>query len=100
VIVSVLFEATVVVVIVNVAVVEPAGTVTEAGTVADGSLDDKVAVTDPPVATVPLRVTVAVDDVPPVTDVGLTFKELTHGTNMENDADSVVPLNVTETLAV
>ena len=51
---------------VNVAVVAPARTFTEAGTVALGLFDVKLTVS-PPVGATPLRVTVPVEFVPPVT---------------------------------
>ena len=57
---------------------EPAGTVTEAGTVAAAALDVSVT-TFPPVGAGPLSVTVAVEDVPPVTVVGLRANALTVG---------------------
>ena len=47
----------------------PAGTVTVAGTWAAGSLELKVT-TVPPVGAVPVRVTVPVELVPPVTELG------------------------------
>ena len=58
------------VVIVTVAVFPPAGTVTEAGTDASDRSDDRVT-TVPPVPAGPLRVTVAVEELPPRTAVGL-----------------------------
>ena len=60
-----------VVVIVKVAVVEPAATVTDAGTVAFELLDVK-ATTVPPVPAAEFSVTVPVDEVPPVTELGDT----------------------------
>jgi hypothetical protein len=100
VIVSDLFAVTAVVVIVNVAVLAPAGTVTVAGTVADGSLDVSLTATEPPVATVPFRVTVPVDDVPPGTDVGLTVTALMNGVSTVSDTLNVVPFKVAETVTV
>ena len=70
-IVDEVFELTAVVDTVNVAVELPAGTVTDAGTVALELVDDSVT-TDPPVPAFPLRVTVPVEDVPPVTLAGLS----------------------------
>ena len=59
---------------VNVAVVDPAATVTEAGTVALALLLERVTV-KPPVGAVPLRVTVPVLEEPPITEVGLRTSE-------------------------
>ena len=70
VIVTEVLVATPVVVIVNVVVVEPEGTVTDAGTVALVLLEVRVTVVLAPAG--PLRVTVPVDGVPPVTEVGET----------------------------
>jgi hypothetical protein len=70
--------ATGVVVIVNVALVEPAGTVTLAGTVAAAL--PEVRLTDiPPVGAGPVKVTVPVDDVPPMTAVGFKLTPDTIG---------------------
>jgi len=63
--------ATGVVVTVNVAVVAPDATVTLAGTVAAALLLDSDTVA-PLVGAAPLNVTVPVDEVPPVTEVGLS----------------------------
>jgi hypothetical protein len=71
--------ATALVVTVNVAVVAAAATVTVAGTVAAAVLLLLSATTAPPDGAGPLRVTVPVDGVPPVTDVGFTPRELTTG---------------------
>ena len=56
---------------VKVAVVEPAATVTDAGTVALLEPDARVTVT-PPVGAATVRVTVPVELLPPVTEVGLS----------------------------
>ena len=64
-------EVTEVVLTVKVAVVLPAATVTEAGTVAAALLLESETDT-PPVGAAPLNVTVPVDEVPPVTLVGLS----------------------------
>jgi hypothetical protein len=69
-------DVTLVVVTLNVALVAPAGTVTLAGTAA-GLIDDSCTVA-PPDGAVSLSVTVAVDDEPPVTLVGLTASDVTH----------------------
>jgi hypothetical protein len=79
VIVSDLSEATAEVVTVKVAVVAPPATTTEAGTVADGSLDDKVTVTEPEAATGASSVTVPVEFVPPTTGVVLIVIDLRNG---------------------
>jgi hypothetical protein len=69
-------DVTLVVATLNVALVAPAGTVTPAGTVA-GLIDDSCTVA-PPAGAVSLSVTVAVDDEPPVTLVGLRASDVTH----------------------
>ncbi len=71
VIVEVVVVATATVVIVNVPVVAPAATVTVAGTVALVELEVRPTDT-PPVPAAPLRVTVPVEDVPPVRVAGLS----------------------------
>jgi hypothetical protein len=58
------------VVTVNVAVVDPAATVTLAGVVEEALLSDKVT-SVPPVGAAPVRVTVPVEELPPVTLAGL-----------------------------
>ncbi len=63
----------------NVAVVAPAATVTLAGTVAAAVLPLLKATTAPPVGAWALRVTVPVDEPPPVTVVGLRLTELGTG---------------------
>ena len=70
--------ATAVVVTVKVAVVAPAATVTLAGTVTAALLLDKVT-DNPPVGAALPKVTVPVDEVPPVTAVGFTVTEDTTG---------------------
>jgi hypothetical protein len=72
VITAVVKAPTAVVVTVNVADVEPAITVTEAGTVALLMLEAS-ATAAPPVGAGPLKVTVPVDELPPITDVGLSL---------------------------
>ena len=67
--VTVVTDATGVVAAVNVAVVAPAATVTVEGTVVQALSEVSVTV-DPPDGAGPFRVTVPVDDVPPVTVVG------------------------------
>jgi hypothetical protein len=56
---------------VNVALVAPAATVTLAATIAADALLESVT-TAPPLGAAPLSVTVPVDDVPPLTLVGLS----------------------------
>jgi hypothetical protein len=62
------------VVIVNVTVVCPAGTVTLAGTVAAVLVSDRDT-TAPPVGAVPFSVTVPVEETPPTTVDGLRFTD-------------------------
>ena len=71
-------EATAMVVTVKVAVALPAGTITLAGTVAAALFLDK-ATEMPPLGAALLKVTVPVEDVPPVTLVGLTETEESAG---------------------
>lgn len=68
-IVAVVAVPTAVVLAVNVAVVAPEVTVTEPGTTTAGLFDDKVTVV-PPVAALPVRVTVPVVDPPPSSEEG------------------------------
>jgi hypothetical protein len=72
--VAVVDLVTVFVVTVNVAVVLPAARVTVAGTVADVVLLDK-ATEMPPLGAAPVRVTVAVDEAPPLKLAGLRDTE-------------------------
>jgi hypothetical protein len=69
-------DATAEVVIVKVAVVAPAATVTLAGTCAAAVLLLVRVTTAPPDEAGPVRVTVPVDDVPPITEVGLRVIEV------------------------
>jgi hypothetical protein len=68
--------ATALVAMVNVAVVAPAATVTLAGTCAAATLLLDNVTTAPPAGAGPVRVTVPVDEVPPITEGGLIFTEL------------------------
>ena len=68
------FDVTVVVVTVKFAVVFPAATVTLAGTVAEALLLDK-ATEMPPVGAAAFRVTVPVEELPPVTEAGFSETE-------------------------
>ena len=70
--------ATALVVTVNVALVDPAATVTLAGVCAAALLLDNVTI-DPPVGAAALSVTVPVELLPPVTLVGLSVTEETAG---------------------
>ena len=72
--VAVVEEATVDVETVNVAVLDPAGTVTEPGTVADGLVEIKL-MTAPPVPALAVSVTVPVEVAPPTTVVGESVRE-------------------------
>jgi len=74
--VSVVFDATALVVTVKVAVVAFAATVTLAGTCAAAVLLLDSVTTAPPVGAGPLSVTVPVEEAPPGTDVGLRVTEL------------------------
>jgi hypothetical protein len=76
VIVALVFAVTGLLVTVKVAVVAPAGTVTVAGTVAAAVLLLERVTVAPPVGAGPVKVTVPVDDVPPITEVGLSVTEL------------------------
>jgi hypothetical protein len=71
--------ATGLVVTLNVAVVAPAATVTLAGTCAAVVLLLDRVTTAPPVGACPVKVTVPVDEVPPITEVGLSATEATVG---------------------
>ncbi len=99
VIMAVVCAETVVVVTVNVAELAPAATVTELGAVALVLLDDRL--TDiPPVGATPVRVTVPVDEVPPVTEVGLSETPLRVGGLMVRVADWSTPLRLPVIFAV
>jgi hypothetical protein len=74
VIVAVVVEVTAVVVSTKVAVVVPAGTVTPAGTVAEVLSLASVTVI-PPVGAAVFKVTVPVEELPPVTDAGFSETE-------------------------
>jgi hypothetical protein len=85
-IVTVLFDVTVLVVTVKVAVVEPAVTVTFEGTVATAVLLLVKLTPAPPAGAGPLRVTVPMEGVPPWTIVGLRDRALMLGVLTVNEA--------------
>lgn len=91
VIVTDVFDLTVEVLTVNVAVAEPAVTVTLAGTVATAELLLDSVTLAPPAGAGPLRVTVPVEVLPPGTDVGFKVTELSVGMVTVRDAVRVVP---------
>lgn len=91
VIVTDVFDLTVEVLTVNVAVAEPAVTVTLAGTVATAELLLDSVTLAPPAGAGPLRVTVPVEVLPPRTDVGFKVTELSVGMVTVRDAVRVVP---------
>ena len=90
--------ATAVVVMVKVADVAPAATLTLAGTVAEVLLLERLTLRPPVGAALP-RVTVPVDELPPATDVGFTATDETTGGFTVNAAVWVPPLNVAEMVA-
>ena len=87
-------EPTGLVLTVKVAVMPPVGTVTLAGTVATLVLLLERATTAPPLGAGPLSVTVPVEELPPVTLVGLRVSEESVGGAgvTVSEADRVVPL--------
>ena len=92
VIVEVVDDVTVVVVTLNVAVVLPADTVTPVGTVAEELLLES-ATEIPPAGAAALRVTVPVEELPPVTLVGLSDNEDSAAAGvMPSDAVWLAPL--------
>jgi hypothetical protein len=97
---GVLLAVTEVVVTVNVALVAPAATVTLAGTVATEVLLLVSVTAAPPAGAAPFKVTVPVDEVPPVTLVGLSVTLEGMGALTARFADFVVPLNTAEILTV
>ena len=91
--VAVAVAETAVVVTVKVPVVAPAATVTDAGTVALVLLEDKA--TDvPPLGAGPLKVTVPVEGLPPMTDVGLSLRLNSPGGLMVRVAVWFTPLKL------
>jgi hypothetical protein len=79
VIVTTVVEVTAAVLIENVAEELPAATVIDPGTVATALLLLVSVTTAPPVGAAPARLTVPCEEVPPVTVVGFTVKELNAG---------------------
>jgi hypothetical protein len=103
VIVTEAFAATGLVVTLNVAELALAGTVTLAGTLAAPVLLLESVTTDPADGAGPVNVTVPVDEVPPVTEVGTKLTALSVGAATVNVADLETPKTapiVTEVLAV
>ncbi len=88
---AVLSVLTPTVVTVKVVEVKPAPIETVAGTVAEASVELSVTVIVLPVATLPINVTVAVEDVPPFTDVGLRVTVPMIGGSTEQRAVNDVP---------
>jgi hypothetical protein len=86
VIVAVVFEATADVVILNVAEVAPAGTVTVEGTWALVALDDRDTIV-PAAGAAPFKVTVPVDGEPPRTEVGETLRPDRAAAVINSEAD-------------
>ena len=97
---TVAFAATGVVVTVNVALVAPAATVTFAGTCAAAVLLLVSATAAPPAGAAPLKVTVPVEEIPPVTLDGLKLRPEGIGALTVRFADFVVPLSSPEMLTV
>ena len=84
-------KTTVFVVTVNVAVVDPAGTVTLGGTVVAFVLLVERATTAPSAGAGPFKVTVPVEEEPPGTDVGFSVSEVRTRGRMVNEAVCVDP---------
>jgi hypothetical protein len=89
--VTVVFVETGLVVTVNVAVVAFAATVTLAGTCAAEGLLLERATTAPPDGAGPFSITVPVEDVPPITAVGLNVTVFTTAAATVSEAVLVVP---------
>lgn len=99
VIVAVVTASTALVVTVNVAVVAPAATVTLTGVLEDVLSSDNVT-TEPPAGAAPLRVTVPVEEVPPVTVTGLIVKFERVGALIVRAAVFVTPARIPETVTL
>ena len=76
----------------------PAGTVTLASTVAAELLLDSFTVI-PPVGAAPLRLTVPVEDVPPVTELGLSVTAVSDGGMRVRAVVTVTPFQVPDRVA-
>ena len=87
--------ATGVVVMLNVAEVAPAATLTDAGTVAEGSPPESVT-TAPALGALPFNVTVPFGLPPPITLAGLTVRDVSTAGLTVRMALPVVPLDVAE----
>ena len=81
------------------AVVAPAATVTVAGTLALVVLDARVTAS-PPTGAWPFKVTVPVEGVPPITEVGLSVNPVMVGGTMVSVAETVVPPSVADSDAL
>ena len=87
------------VVIVKVAVLLPAGTVTLEGSCAAVLLSDSET-TIPPLGALPVSVTVPMEELPPVTEVGLTLTELRATGLIVKVVCTVFPLKVADSVDV
>src|SRR5437588_776990 len=89
---TIVLDATVTVLTVNVAVVRPAATVTEAGKLATAGLALVKVTSVPPAGAAAEIVTVAVEVAPPITAVGASVSDTTPGIGLTvNDAEAVPP---------
>jgi hypothetical protein len=84
--------ATGLVVMVKLAVVAPAATVTDAGTWAAAGLLLESVTTAPPAGAAPFNVTVPVEEPPPSTDVGLRVRDVREAAVTVNVVVRVTPL--------
>lgn len=89
---DVLMEPTALVLTVNVPLMDPEGTVTEAGTVATPVLLLVKAATAPPAGAGPLKVSEAVEVLPPVSEAGLSVILLTPTAVVPNAWNSANPM--------
>ena len=86
------------VVTVNVAVLDPAATVTEVGTEANAESEARIT-TAPPPGAIPVRVTVQVELAPPYTEGGTVMSEVSCGASTPSLAVFVTPLRTAEIVA-